>query len=83
MPAMQSGEEGMPKEGVGYRGGDDIPAAWLPPVTSDEQGRFTIRGIPAGHGVFLKVEGSDHFAPQGIALNTGKPEQRGENDGVS
>ena len=68
------------QDGVGYPGGDEPPAAWLPPATSDEQGRFTIRGVPAGHGVFLQGAGSDRFAPQDIALNTGMPEQRGERD---
>jgi beta-lactamase regulating signal transducer with metallopeptidase domain/uncharacterized GH25 family protein len=69
------------EQGVGYSG-DDAPAAWLPSVTSDEQGRFTMRGVPAGHGIFMKVEGTARFAPQDIALNTGMSEQRGERDGT-
>ncbi len=82
MPAVQSGEEGWPTEGVGFRGGINAPAAWLSPVTTDTQGRFTLRGIPEGHGVSLEIEGSDRFAPQDIALNTGMAEQRGERDGT-
>ncbi len=77
---VQNATDRFGQEGVGYPGGDEPPAAWLPPVTSDEQGRFTIRGVPAGHGVHMHVEGSDRFAPEDIALNTGMPEQRGERD---
>jgi len=76
---MQRGGTGQSREGVGYRG-KDIPAAWLAPITCDSQGRFTIHGVPAGHGVYLDVEGNDRFAPQDIALNTGMSEQRGERD---
>jgi beta-lactamase regulating signal transducer with metallopeptidase domain/protocatechuate 3,4-dioxygenase beta subunit len=67
-------------EGVGYHGGEEAPAAWVPAVTSDEQGRFTIGGVPAGFGVHVDVTGSERFAPQNIALNTGMPEHRGERD---
>ncbi len=69
-------------DGAGYRGGEPVPAAWLSPVASDDQGWFTIRGIPAGYGVFLDVVGGDRFAPQDILLNSGMPEQRGERDGT-
>ncbi len=58
------------------------PAAWLPEVSSDENGRFTIRGVPAGHGVYFQISGDDRFAPQGISLNTGEPEERGKYDGT-
>ena len=67
--------------GVGYHG-ETIPAAWLQAVESDEQGRFTLRGVPEGYGAWLDVAGSDRFAPQSIALNTGIAEQRGERDGT-
>ncbi|REK17450.1 MAG: hypothetical protein DWQ37_06580 [Planctomycetota bacterium] len=70
-------------DGVGFRGtpdGSGNPAAWLPVVTSDNEGHFTVHGVPADYGVFLKVDGSDRFAPQDVALNTGLPEQRGERD---
>ncbi len=70
------------EEGVGYQGGDHVPLAWLPPITSDEDGRFTITGVPAGDGVYLDALGSDRFAPQDIALNSGMAEQRGERDGA-
>jgi len=59
-----------------------VPAAWLPPVTSDGEGRFTLRGIPTGHGAHLCVEGSERFAPQFILLNTGASEKRGKRDGT-
>ncbi len=57
------------------------PAAWLPEVNSDEGGRFTIRGVPAGHGVYFEID-DDRFARQGISLNTGAPETRGKYDGT-
>lgn len=69
------------KSGVGYRG-IELPAAWIPEITTDSQGRFSIHGVPEGFGVWLGVEGSERFAPQQIALNTGIPEQRGERDGT-
>jgi hypothetical protein len=78
---MKRSDDGVPcREGVGYRGGEEIPAAWLRPVTTDEQGRFVLSGIAAGHGVWLRVVGSDRFAPQDIALSTGMSEQRGKRD---
>jgi hypothetical protein len=61
---------------------DTPPAAWLPAVVTDSQGRFTIRGVPAGHGVVVGVAGDDRFAPQGLMLNSGRPEKRGERDGT-
>ena len=67
---------------VDYRTGSNIPVAWPQPTTTDQQGRFTLRGIPLGYGVFFHVMGNDRFAPQSIALNTGVPEQRGEQDGT-
>ena len=69
------------RDAVGFSG-EVIPQAWLQPLTSDEQGGFTLQGIPAGYGTFLMVEGDDRFAPQDIALNTGMSEQRGERDGT-
>ncbi len=57
------------------------PAAWLPEVSSDEGGRFTIRGVPTGHGVYFEIN-DDRFARQGISLNTGAPEERGKYDGT-
>jgi hypothetical protein len=69
-------------EGVGFRDWDNPPAAWPTAVETDADGRFTIHGIPGGRGVFLNVKGSDQFAPQSLALNTGMAEQRGERDGT-
>jgi protocatechuate 3,4-dioxygenase beta subunit len=69
------------REGVGYRGeADAASAAWLPAVTSDAEGRFTIHGVPAGFGAYVDAKGDDRFAPQSILLNSGMPEQRGERD---
>lgn len=65
--------------GVGYQG-DKVPAAWLAPVVSDEQGRFVVRGVPTGHGVFMEVGQDERFAPQEIDLSPGADEQRGERD---
>jgi hypothetical protein len=70
----------IPIDGVGLPRSKSLPAAWPPPVTSDEQGRFTIDGAPAGYGVVLTVGGNDRFAPQELAFNTGMHETRGERD---
>ena len=32
--------------------------------------------------MFLKIAGTDRFAPQDLVLNSGAPEQRGDNDGT-
>ncbi len=70
------------RDSAGYHGGEPVPAAWLSTIIADDQGRFTVHGVPAGYGVFLKVVGGDRFAPQSISLNTGMPEQRGKQDGT-
>ncbi len=79
---VDSRHRDRPSVNAGFDMGQNIPAAWPSPVVSDDQGRFTLRSIPAGHGVYLTVEGTDRFAPQHIALNTGMPEQRGSRDGT-
>jgi hypothetical protein len=66
---------------VGFYG-KRAPAAWLNPIRTNEQGQFTVHGVPERHGVMLLVPASDDFAPQEIMLNTGLPEQRGERDGT-
>jgi protocatechuate 3,4-dioxygenase beta subunit len=70
------------EEGVGYRIFNGAPAAWPKRLITDTQGRFTVHGIAPNHGVLINVEGSDRFAPQEVALNTGIPEQRGKPDGT-
>jgi hypothetical protein len=57
------------------------PKATLATLTSDASGHVTIPGIPAGNGVFLKVQGTERFALQTLNLNTGWPEERSESDG--
>ncbi len=80
---MKQSSDGIPcSDGVGYQDFEKIPSAWLQGATTDKQGRFTLNGIPAGHGVHLHVVGSDRFAPQGISLNMGMSEQRGKHDGT-
>lgn len=79
---LKRSSKGSPKRDRVYYRGERIPEAWLSTVTSDDQGRFTVRGIPTGFGVSLKVVGNDSFAPQDIALNTGITEQRGTRDGT-
>ena len=54
--------------------------AWLPSLDCDDEGRFKVYGVPRGHGFRIEVKGDDRFAPQGLALNTGEPEERGESD---
>jgi beta-lactamase regulating signal transducer with metallopeptidase domain/protocatechuate 3,4-dioxygenase beta subunit len=78
---MPKRDSGWSEEGVGYQG-QQTPAAWFAPITSDKEGRFTIHGIPAGHGVHLEIEPNDNYARQSIALNTGMSESRGEYDGT-
>lgn len=45
------------------------PAAWPQPVTTDQQGRFTIANVPAGFGVWLVSEGTERFARAELWLN--------------
>jgi protocatechuate 3,4-dioxygenase beta subunit len=71
-----------PAEGVGFDDFEDLPAAWPQPVTADELGRFVIHNVPAGHGMLLRVVGTDRCALQDLALNTGMAEERGEGDGT-
>jgi hypothetical protein len=79
---LERHEGGFSTQGVGYSNEKKMPDAWPAPVTADDQGRLVLHGVPAGHGVYLQVEGSDRFAPQSIALNTGALEERGERDGT-
>ena len=58
------------------------PEAWVQRMRTDENGVLTIPNIGRGHGVHLSVLPTDEFAPQGIALNTGTAEKRGERDGT-
>ncbi|HEY2413997.1 MAG TPA: M56 family metallopeptidase, partial [Pirellulaceae bacterium] len=69
------------QEGIGFDS-ETLPAAWLAPLTTDQDGRFVIHGISSAHGVALNVAGSDRFAPQDILLNTGMAEERNERDGT-
>jgi len=69
------------EDGVAYYG-HEIPAAWIPLATSDDEGRFAIHGVPADHGVLINVTETERFAPQRILLNSGMPEERGERDGT-
>ena len=51
-----------------------------PPLQSDANGVLTLPSIPPDQGVELVVQGTEQFAPQLFALNTGIPEERPEND---
>jgi hypothetical protein len=81
---LKSGTESKSQPGVGYRLSDNspFPLAWPTMLVSDETGRFAIHGIPADHGVSLKVEGTERIAPQDLSINTGASEQRLPNDGT-
>jgi beta-lactamase regulating signal transducer with metallopeptidase domain len=59
-----------------------LPQAWPSPQVSDAEGRIALNGLPAGHGAYVNIDGTDRFAPQSIALNTGMPTERGERDGT-
>ena len=83
--ARVAGKVRWPTEGVGVGGTfrpAHYPAAWAPSIVTDGEGRFAIHGVPKDHGAYLEVEGDDRFAPQGISLNSGMAEQRGERDGT-
>ena len=57
--------------------GGSGPEAWPGPITSDAEGRFTVRGAAADQGVYLTTTTHDRFAPQWMELNTGRSEQGG------
>ena len=59
-----------------------LPEAWFPSIKTDKDGRFELAGIPENYGVYLRLSGSEKFAPQNISLNSGQPEQRGPRDGT-
>ena len=59
---------------------NNTPQAWIQPVITDQEGRFELIGVPKGFGVYATLYDSEKFAPQGIALNTGQPEQRKQSD---
>lgn len=74
--------DGRISRGVGIPNLDRTPRVWFSPLKTDDHGMLTLTNISAGNGVFLKTDGTDKFAPQELALNTGMPEQRGDNDGT-
>ena len=53
--------------------GADVPAAWLPSVTSDAEGRCEIGGVTGRQGMCLATDGNQRVSPQSILLNTGVP----------
>ena len=55
-------------------------AAWPEPIISDRDGHFAVHNVAAGLGVMLEVDGSDRFARQSMAVNTGLSETRGARD---
>lgn len=59
---------------------DSPPRAWPPKLVAAEDGSFAIRGISAANGIHLMVAGTDRFAPQGLTINTGTPEERPNDD---
>ena len=63
-------ETEFPEFASGQEHERNIAKAWPVPVTSDAQGRFTIPGVAANHGLYLVSSASDRFARQDIALNT-------------
>lgn len=72
----------IPKHGRSFEDSEGIGHDKTFSTTTDSTGRFTIRGISKGQGVYLQIQGNDKIAPQSVALNTGAPEQRGEYDGT-
>ncbi len=54
---------------------------WNRPMRTDEHGLLMLTNfITPNNGFFLKISGSERFAPQSLLLNSGKPEERGKND---
>ena len=74
--------KGNPQQGVGIGGLDPRPKACIPALKTDDDGILTIPHVPVGHGVFVKLAGSEQIAKQDLMLNTGYPEQRGPVDGT-
>ena len=77
-PGQRTTDNMRPFTGVAYYRSENIPAVWIAPIISDAEGRFTLHGIPAGHGAALMFAGSERLAPQEIALNTGMAAEGGE-----
>lgn len=80
-PAQGKGgaEQGYAKQAQGKK--SSVKAA-PPELISDADGLLTIPYVPADHGIYLSVRGTDRFAPQDLQLNTGAPESRPQNDGT-
>lgn len=72
----------FPDQKVSAWGMKSLPQAWPQPTVSDNEGRIVFSGLPAGHGAYVSVEGTEQFAPQHLAINTGIPTERGERDGT-
>lgn len=70
----------LTREVVGYDDFEKRPKAWPPVATTDEEGRVKIRHVAAGQGVHLRATGTERFAPQDLAVNTGISEARTKND---
>jgi len=81
VPKHKQGET-RSAESINLSFAKSTPAAWLSSVTSDQDGRIVLHGIPPGFGAYLTIEGSEQLAPQDITLNTGASEQREERDGT-
>jgi len=77
-----AGPEGRSDPGFGSFQLDPAPKSWPVPTKTDDRGLLTITNIASGHGVYLKIPGTETFARQDLALNTGSPEVRGERDGT-
>lgn len=54
---------------------------WPVSLQTNAQGLLKLSNIAAGNGVFLKIAGTENFAPQSLLLNSGLPEERDKNDG--
>ncbi|QDV48051.1 M56 family metallopeptidase [Gimesia fumaroli] len=67
---------------LGIAGPTSKSKIWPTSLQTDAQGLLTLRNIAAGNGLFLKITGTEDFAPQSLLLNSGLPGERGENDGT-
>ena len=72
--------DGRANRGFGLAELSPWPDAAPPKLQTDEDGWLTVPCLSRDQGVLLSVVGDEQFAPQGIALNTGLPDERPEHD---
>jgi beta-lactamase regulating signal transducer with metallopeptidase domain/protocatechuate 3,4-dioxygenase beta subunit len=59
----------LPPDSANWSPNAKVAAAWPKSITSDEQGRFAIRGVAANQVIYLSIDGNDQYARQFLPLN--------------